>query len=65
MVGHVCGRGGRVYAQKDQEALRQEDRPPAAGSRSCENLSLEQLEFPPFEAQLQICDGTIHHLVLF
>jgi hypothetical protein len=33
-----------------------------AGSRPCENLSIEQLEFPAFEAKLQIRDGAVHHL---
>ena len=46
-----------MYAHKDQEARCAEDRPPPAGSRSCENLSVEQLEFPAFETQLQVCHG--------
>jgi site-specific recombinase XerD len=35
-----------MYAHKDQEARCAEDRPPPAGSRSCENLSVEQLKSP-------------------
>ena len=49
IVGHDRGRGGRAYAHKDQEARLSADRPPPAGSRSCENFSIEQLEFPTFE----------------
>jgi hypothetical protein len=64
-VGHVCGRGGRPYAQQDQKACRPEDRPSLARPRSCEDLNLKQLEFPAFAAQLQVCDGAIHRLVLF
>jgi hypothetical protein len=63
--GHVCGRGGRAYAQADLEACRPKDRSPPAGSRSCERLSVGQPEFPAFEAQLQVYDGAVHHLVLF
>ena len=34
-------------------------------SRSCKILRAEQLEFPAFEAELQVRNGAIHHLILF
>lgn len=46
--GRVCGRGGRKYAPEGQKACRPEDRPSPARPRSCENLSIEQLEFSAF-----------------
>jgi hypothetical protein len=51
--------------QEDQEAGSTEDRPAPAGSRSCKISSTQQLEFATLETQLQVRNGTIHHLVLF
>jgi hypothetical protein len=58
-------RGGRSYAQEESEAHSPQDRPSPAGSGSCEERSAEQPEFTKFTAELQVCDGAIHHLVLF
>ena len=35
-----------------------------ARSRSREDLSIRQLEFSAFAAQLQVCDGAVHRVVL-
>jgi hypothetical protein len=64
IAGHVCDRGGRAFPPRTK-ASGVEDRIPPVVSRSCENLSTEQLDFPAFEAKLQIRNGAVHHLALF
>jgi hypothetical protein len=58
-------RGGRSYAQEEQETTLPQDRSAPARSGSGEIGCVEQLELALFPAKLQIRDGAIHHLVLF
>src|SRR5579859_6552037 len=50
-------RGGRVHAQEEQESSVSQNRSAAAGLGS-------QPQFPSFSAELQVCYGAIHLLVL-
>jgi hypothetical protein len=54
-------RGGRSYAQEEQETALPQDRSSAARSGSGEIGCLEQFEFALVSTKLQICDGAIHH----
>src|SRR6185503_9119140 len=61
----VSGRGGRSYAQKEQEATLPRGRPETARSRLCEICGTQQPQFSPFKEKLQVRNGSVHHLVLF